>query len=294
VSFVSDITSALRVATRDMRGGARSLWLLAAGVFIGTAVVALVGTTSQSLIDGARRGALETVGGDLSLRLSHRPPTLEQLTVIEREGTVSVATELRPMAHAYRNDAAGGQSVLVELKGIDGNYPLYGAAQTAPAFDFHQGLARKDGIYGAVADRALFDLLNLELGDAVRIGGLRYQLRGVLLVEPGRAFRAFTLGPRIIVSNESLPATGLVDDGAEVYHYTHVKLPAGANGPAEAKTALTLIDQAHPQAGWRMVNAHQGIPGVERTLAMAQVLLLFIGLGVMLVGGGGILLINPC
>lgn len=288
MSLFSDLTSALRVAMRDMRGGARSLWLLAAGVFIGTAVVALVGTTSQSLIDGARQGALETVGGDLSLRLSHRPPTPEELSVIEREGSVSVATELRPMAHAFGPGKERGRSVLVELKGIDENYPLYGTAQTSPTFKFHQQLARKDGIYGAVADGALFDLLNLEPGDGVRIGGVRYQLRSVLLVEPGRAFRAFTLGPRIIVLSESLPATGLVDEGAEVYHYTHVKLPAGSNGPAEAKAALARIDQAHPQAGWRMVNAHQGIPGVERTLAMAQVLLLFIGLGVMLVGGGGI------
>jgi len=288
VSHFSDLTSALRVAMRDMRGGARSLWLLTAGVFIGTAVVALVGTTSQSLIDGARRGALETVGGDLSLRLTHRPPSLDELAVIEREGTVSIATELRPMAHAFRNDRERGRSVLVELKGIDGNYPLYGTVRISPAFGLQQGLARKGGHYGAVADKALYDLLGLEPGDMVRIGGVRYQLRGVLLSEPGRAFRAFTLGPRIIVLSESLPATGLIDEGAEVYHYTHVKLPAGANGRAEAIAALTRIDRIHPRSGWRMVNAHEGIPGVERTLAMAQVLLLFIGLGVMLVGGGGI------
>jgi putative ABC transport system permease protein len=37
-----------------------------------------------------------------------------------------------------------------------------------------------------------------------------------------------------------------------------------------------------------MVNAHDGVPGVERTLAIAHVLLLFIGLGVMFVGGAGI------
>jgi len=250
--------------------------------------VALVGTTSQSLIDGARRGALETVGGDLSLRLTHRPPGQAELAVIGREGTISIATELRPMAHALATGEKRAPSALVELKGIDRNYPLYGTAQTKPAFDLASGLARHNGVFGAVADQALFDVLGLKRGDGVRIGGVRYQLRGVLVVEPGRAFRAFTLGPRIIVLRERLPATGLVDEGAEVYHYTHVKLPAGANGRAEAIAALARIDQAHPKSGWRMVNAHDGIPGVERTLAIAQVLLLFIGLGVMLVGGAGI------
>jgi len=110
---------ALRIAVRDMRGRARSLWLLAAGVFIGTAAVALVGAVSQSLIDSARRGALETVGGDLSLRLSHRPPSDAELAVIGREGDISVATELRPVARALGTDNEQGASALVELKGVD-------------------------------------------------------------------------------------------------------------------------------------------------------------------------------
>jgi putative ABC transport system permease protein len=74
MAFFNDIAIATRIAARDMRGGARSLWLLVAGVCVGAAAVALVGATSQSLIDGARQGALESVGGDLSLRLFHRPP----------------------------------------------------------------------------------------------------------------------------------------------------------------------------------------------------------------------------
>ncbi len=288
MSLYSDTRIALRIAARDLRGGARSLWLLVAGAFIGAAAVALVGAILQSLMDGARRGALETVGGDLSLRLSHRPPSEPELAVIGREGAVGVTTELRPMARALDADNEPGASVLVELKGVGPIYPLYGAVETQPAFNLHQGLERKDGVFGAVADPALFDALNLKPGDSVRIGAARYRLRGVLLAEPDRAFRAFTLGPRIIVSNESLPATGLIHEGAEVYYYTRVKLPPGSNGQAEAKAALARIDRAFPQSGWRMVNAHDGAPGVERTLSMAQVLLQFIGLGVMLVGGAGI------
>ena len=279
---------ALRIAVRDMRGRARSLWLLAVGVFIGTAAVALVGATSQSLMDGARQGALETVGGDLSLRLTHRPPSKAEFAVIGREGEVTISTELRPMARAPGTGQGQGASVLVELKGVDPNYPLYGTVELKSGADLSRRLEPNGDVYGAVADPALFDALNLVPGDSVRIGGARYQLRDVLVSEPDRALRAFTLGPRLIVLNESLPATGLVKKGAEIYYYSRVKLPASANRQAEAKAALARIDQAFPQSGWRMVNAHDGVPGVERTLSMAQVLLLFIGLGVMLVGGAGI------
>jgi len=279
---------AMRIAARDMRGRARSLWLLAAGVFIGTAAVALVATTSQSLIDGARQGALESVGGDLSLRLTHRPPNRDELAAMAREGEVGMVTELRAMAGAGSRDAAPGRAVLVELKGVGPDYPLYGTLKTRPALDPAVGFGRDGGRYGAVADAALFEALGLEPGDDLLIGGVRYRLRGELLFEPDRAFRAFTLGPRVIVANESLPATGLVAAGAEIYHYARIKLPAGAGGRDAARAALARIDRAFPQSGWRLVNAHDGVPGVERTLAMAQVLVLFIGLGVMLVGGAGI------
>jgi putative ABC transport system permease protein len=288
VTLFNDIALAARIAARDMRGGARGLWLLVAGVFLGTAAVALVGATSQSIADGARRGALESVGGDLSLRLFYRPPSEAELAIIRREGDVSITAELRPMVRAVRNGHADGAPLLVELKGVDRAYPLYGAVETLPPLNLYQSLNEHGGVYGAVADPALFDALDLEPGDRVQIGDVRYQLRGTLVVEPDRAFRAFTLGPRIMVSSESFPATIATREPTEIYYYTRVRLAPKSAGRTEAKAALSRIDQAFPQSGWRMVNAHDGVPGVGRTLAMAHALLLVIGLGVMLVGGAGI------
>jgi len=285
---IENIALAARIAARDMRGGARALWLLVAGVFIGSAAVALVGATSQSLIDGARKGALVSVGGDISLRLFHRPPSEAELAIVGRKGDLSISAELRPMVRAIKNGQAVGTPLLVELKGIDDAYPLYGAVDILPASNLHQMLDRQDGVYGAVADPALFDALGLNPGDAVQIGDARYRLRGTLVSEPDRAFRAFTLGPRLMVLGESLAATGVAGAGAEAYFYTRLKLPASARAAEDAKAALAQIDQAFPNSGWRMVNAHDGVPGVERTLAMAHAVLLFIGLGVMLVGGAGI------
>jgi len=288
MALFNTISMAARIAARDMRGGARSLWLLVAGVFLGTAVVALVGTASQSITDGARRGALESVGGDLSLRLNYRPPSEAELAIIRREGDVSITAELRPMVRAIRNGRPDGAPLLTELKGVDQAYPLYGTLETVPSFNLYQSLDQHGGIYGAVADQALFDALDLEPGDNVQIGDTQYQLRGTLVVEPDRAFRAFTLGPRLMVLSESFLATGSLGEQSDAYFYTRVRLPTKSTVRADAKAALARIDQAFPQSGWRMVNAHNGVPGVERTLAMAHALLLFIGLGVMLVGGAGI------
>ncbi|MDH5188068.1 MAG: hypothetical protein OEW37_03820 [Rhodospirillaceae bacterium] len=288
MSFVNNIKLAAKIAARDMRGGAGGLWLLIAGVIIGTAAVAAVGATTQSLMDGARHGGLESVGGDLSLRLFHRPPSEEELAAIRREGDVSISAELRPMVRAVKNGLVGEKPLLVELKGIDHAYPLYGTVETLPKLNLYQTLSQQGSVYGAVADPTLFSAMGLKLGDSIQIGKTHYQLRATLITEPDRAFRAFTLGPRIMVLSESLGATGAINEGAEVYFYTRVKLPPQANGLVDARGAMSRIENTFPGSGWRMVNAHDGVPGMERTLAMAHVLLLFIGLGVMLVGGAGI------
>ena len=268
----------MSIARRDLRGGlsgrARTLGLLVAGVLVGVAAVALVGASSQSLRDGARQGGLEAVGGDLSLRLFHRAPTADELSAIAAEGKASVTAELRPMVQV------GAKGLLIELKGVDPAYPLFGQVVTEPANTLTDLLQDR----GAVADAAVFDDLGLSLGDEIVIGANSYTLRAKLLAEPDRAFRAFSLGPRVMVALGSLPSTGLVTPGAEVYYYTRVKLAA----QADAGKALGRIDERFPQSGWRMVNAHEGVPGIERTLAMVHVLLLFLGLGVMLVGGAGI------
>lgn len=277
-SLFQDLILAFHIARRDLRGALKARWrtftLLISGVLIGVAAIALVGASTQMLRDGANQGALEAVGGDLSFRLFHRAPTPQEFAAISAHGETTLTAELRPMVRvASRSD-------LVELKGIDGAYPLYGALKTVPSLPVQDLLEDN----GALADQALFDELQLDVGDWISIGRARFQLRAKLTGEPDRAFRAFTLGPRVMVHIDALEETGLVEPGAEVYYYTRVKLTKGADGAAVQKQ----IENQFPNSGWRMVNAQEGVPGLSRTLSIAHVLLLFIGLGVMLVGGAGI------
>jgi len=274
-----DLRLSLMLAGRDMRGGMRALGLLVAGVFIGVAAVALVGAASSSLRDGANGGALEGIGGDISLRLFHSPPTPQHLSFLKAQGDVSVTAELKPMARSAKGDAQ-----LIELKGVDGAYPLYGQVELSSGQDLGERLSLQNGHYGAVVDAALLDALGLQLGDALQVGAQTYQVRGLISLEPDRAFRAFSLGPRVMVDLSSLHGTGLVGAGAEVYYYSHLKLASDK----EAAAVLSRIDKAFPDAGWRMVKAEDGVPGVERSLAFAHVVLLFMGLGILLIGGAGI------
>ena len=129
-----------------MRGDLKALRLLVSSVLIGVSAVAIVGTISESLKKNAHLRALQTVGGDLSFRLFHRPPSKIELSSISKNGTVSITTELRPMARAY-NKNKEPRSMMVELKGIDDQYPLYGKLKTDPKHKLLKLLDQIEGLH---------------------------------------------------------------------------------------------------------------------------------------------------
>ena len=58
-----------------------------------------------------------------------------------------------------------------------------------------------------------------------RIGELSYEVRGTILREPDRAAQVFTLGPRVLVHMDSLPATGLEQPGSLISYHYRIDLP---------------------------------------------------------------------
>ncbi|MBP2230942.1 putative ABC transport system permease protein [Azospirillum agricola] len=271
---------ALRLAWRDLRGGTAGLWIVVLGVALGTAMMAAVGSLGGAVLDGMQASAREAVGGDLSVRLFHAPATPEQRAFLEAAGTVSETAELRPAA----GTVSGSARILVELKAVDGAYPLVGAATVSGAASLAAAVAHRDGFWGAAVSADLLDALRLGIGDRLRIGVGEVVIRAVLGHEPDRAFRAFSLGPRVVVARPALAATGLAGPGAPVYWYYRLLLPEkGRSG-----TVLRDLERRFPDAGWRIVDAAHGIPGVDRTVQLARTLLLLGALSITLVGGVGI------
>jgi putative ABC transport system permease protein len=260
----------LRLARRDLRGAIAGFRLLIAGIALGTFAIATIGLLAAALLGGMRDTTRLAIGGDLSFRLYHHPPTQAHRAAFAQEGDVSLTAELRPLAHHK------GRSALVELKAIDSAYPLTGTRPDA--------LAPRNGVWGAAIAPALLEALGAQRGDTITIANRPFQLRALIESEPDRALRAFTLGPRIIVALPSLDGTDLLAPGAQTYWYTRLRLPEGS----DSTTTATSLARAFPDAGWRIVDAAQGIPGVERSTAFVASLLGLVAMGILLIGGIGI------
>jgi putative ABC transport system permease protein len=276
---MSQLGLAWRLAKRELRGGLKGFGVLLACLCLGVAVIAGVGSLGASIDAGLNGDARALLGGDVEFSLAQRPASNTESAFLAAQGRLSRAARLRAMAIA---DGGAARS-LIELKAVDRAYPLYGGVTLDPPTSLDAALAEHDGAWGAVVAPALLDRLGLKLGDAIRIGGARFILRATLAHEPD-SISGYELGPRVMVSQDALAATGLLAPGSLVAYAYRLRLPPGED-------AATVIDGAKtkfPEAGWRIRSFADAAPNLQELLDRVTVFLTLVGLTTLLVGGVGI------
>jgi putative ABC transport system permease protein len=149
-------------------------------------------------------------------------------------------------------------------------------------------LAEQNGAFGAAADSTLLARLDLKLGDRVTIGNATFQIRSIVGAEPDKLAGSVGFGPRFLVSEAGLRATGLLLPGSLVRWIYRVKLPANA---ADDRAAAALVNDARtalPEAGWEIRSRGNASPQLERTINRFTQFLTLVGLAALLVGGVGV------
>ena len=275
------LPQAWRLARRELRGGLRGFGVFLACLFLGVFAIAGIGSFSAAARQGLLNDARALLGGDLEVHVAPIPLSGAQLQYLGQAGEVSTVLTLRTMARAVANE----NRTLVEVKAVDGAYPLYGSVASDPPRPLAGALAAdRHGEYGALAEAALLQRLQLQVGDEIKVGDIRLRLAGVLTREPDRTLRGFSLGPRLLVSRAALAASGLLVPGSLVNYAYRLRLPAGSS--AEAFKAR--LQAAFPGAGWRLHVWREAAPRVRRILDRLSVNLTLVGLCALLIGGVGV------
>jgi putative ABC transport system permease protein len=274
---------ALRYALRELRGGLRGFYVFIACIALGVMAIAGVGSVAASLSEGLTREGRTLLGGDVAFSLIQREAKPEEIAFLRARGQLSVAAALRVMARS-----SDGKLALVELKAVDGNYPMLGELTLDPKMPMADLLAERDGAFGAAVDSTLLARLDLKLGDRITIGNASYQIRSAVGAEPDKLAGNVGLGPRVLVSEASLRATGLLQPGSLVRWIYRLKLPDNA---ADERAATQLIESARsalPEAGWEIRSRGNASPQLERTINRFTQFLTLVGLAALLVGGVGV------
>ncbi len=179
--------------------------------------------------DLAIKGSWEQNKEDLDIQKKVLPVETEFLFIKELHGMVkfnSPSTGTKPA------------SLITELKAVSltgPQYPLYGEFKSKPEKPLANLLVND----GAVVEPSFLIKTGLKQGDSFSLGKAKLRINGVVLSEPDRITRAFSIGPRVFISRASLNESGLVQPGSRVKHRTLIRLPSSI----ELEKALVLLER---------------------------------------------------
>jgi len=274
---------ALRLAARELRGGLRGFYVFIACIALGVMAIAGVSSLASGLAEGLAREGRVILGGDLAFTLSLREAKTDERAFLERRGLVSVAATMRGMARA-----PDGRTALVEVKAVDAGYPLYGSVALDPQQPLPQALAYRDGAFGAAVDPALLARLDLKPGAPITLGSAAVEIRSLLSSEPDKLAAGLGFGPRLLISEQALRASGLLQPGSVVRWHYRLRLPNN-DASDKAMGAVTAAAQAQlPEAGWEVRSRTNASPSLEQNLERFTQYLTLVGLTALLVGGVGV------
>jgi putative ABC transport system permease protein len=273
----------LRLAARDLRGGLRGFYVFILCIALGVMAIAGVGSVAASLTDGIAREGRVILGGDVAFSLIPREASVAEHEFLEQQGRLSVAATFRAMARGE-----DGRSALVEIKAVDGAYPLYGAVRLDPDQPLATVLEQRGGAFGAAADPALLARLDLAPGAGIKVGQATIEIRAALAAEPDKIAGGIGFGPRLLISQDALRATGLVQPGSLVRWHYRLALPQGDMSEANVNSVVAAAATAFPDAGWDIRTRTKASPSLEQDVERFTQYLTLVGLTALLVGGVGV------
>ncbi|MEO0543459.1 MAG: ABC transporter permease [Pseudomonadota bacterium] len=280
-----NLALAWRFAAREIRGGFSGFYVFLACIALGTAAIGGVNAVSQAITQGIQQEGQSILGGDLRFELVQRDATDEELSSLRAIGDVAIMANTRSMARLEdQSDQA-----LVEIKAVPDAYPLYGSFETSPADAVQQIHSEPSASenWKVVVQPLLLERLGLSLGDAVLIGNSAYTIAGTILVEPDQLSDGIGLAPRVIMSNDALQASGLIQPGSLVERVYKLRAPENTSD-AQLRFAVDQLNETHPQAGWSVRSRTNAAPALSANIERFAQFLTLVGLTALVTGGVGV------
>ncbi len=285
----------LRMALRETRAAWRHFLYFFVCIALGVGALVSVSLFAANVEQAVTKEARGLLGGDIEVRLSRAlsPQGLAVLRSLENRGITTIhVSELVGMASARHPPASptGLSTQLIELKAVETGYPYYGVVKVEPPYPLADLLAPRAGqvpdqpVHGAVVQESLLIRMGLSVGNRLRIGQAEFVIMGVLRKEPDRVASLFSLGPRVMISQQGLAASELIKPGSRVRERYLLRVPGSADPDH------LLYELRGRLAGERArVMAYQDAqPQLRRFMDQLTRYLGLIGLTALFVGGIGV------
>ena len=273
----------LRMAYRELRSSWRRLAFFFVCVAIGVAAIVALRSLTQNVRVALATEARTLLAGDVSLRTDRPWPdtvwpaldrSLEESGPALRTETVDIVT----MARLADTDSA--RTKVVELRGVQAGFPFYGrfelASGRAYAFDLLRG-------EGALVAPELLTQLGLRVGDQLLIGDVAFEIRDVILAEPGRSLGAFSFGPRVLVEHAAVERAGLLTFASRATRQMLLRVDERAIEPLVERLREDLQETFIRVGSYRRTGNR-----IQRNLERTESYLSLIGFVIVVLGGIGV------
>ena len=312
MTFFQLLRLIVSLTRRELRDGVAGFKIFLISLLLGVGTIALVGAFNADIRASIQQEARNLLGADLVAERIHqradpdlraqweawteRDPLTSTSTSASTSGEISppvVPARFAEMATmrslAYRLDRQ--HKVLIDLKAVTPSaYPLAGTLVYTPAEAALPELLAPDaaGLYGVVVEASLLELLDLTLGDQIRIGTAAYRLVARLEQEPDRTISALG-GPRVLMSLEGLEHAGLIQFGSLIdWRYLFLLDEDPARAEAGLPEFQAFAEPAFEAAGFFTRTVGDTAQDNANLFGRLGFFLILSGLSALLVGGVGI------
>ncbi|EJF93140.1 ABC transporter permease [Bartonella tamiae] len=282
MTVLNEMILALRFALREMRAGLKGFYIFLACIALGVGAIGGVNGISRSVGEEMTRQGQALLAGDIRFRLVQRPANDNETTFMQAIGQVSQSTHLRSMARRIDTN----DQTMVELKAVDTLYPLYGTLKTTPQLNTKKLFAKKGDSFGTVAPKLLLNQLQLNIGDTINVGDLKLTITAILDEEPDLLSEGFLLGPRLMISQEALMASNLIQPGSLHTYFYRIYAPQLSD--TELAVLKEKAQNNFIEMGLSIRTRDNAAPGLSKNIERFTQFLTLIGLTALIVGGVGV------
>ncbi len=206
----------LLMAWRDSRRNRLKLLLFVLSIVFGLSALIAIRGFRTNVEESIHAQSKELLGADVEFR-SRNGFTDDAKEYIESFGGIR-SDEIRFSSMVLFDDDKGSR--LVQVRAIEPVYPFYGKIITRPAT---AGKQMFEGDF-ALVDESLIHQYGLKLGDRIKLGNTFLNILGILDRVPGENAVLGFIAPRIYISKELLPQTGLLEFGSRSNWRVYLKL----------------------------------------------------------------------
>ena len=261
---VNTLKLALRLLRRDWRAG--ELRVLAAALLLAVASVGTVGFFTDRVKTGLASQANLLLGGDLMVS-GDRPLPAALADGARSRGLVTTdVIRFNSMVQSGR-PTADANAILTDVKAVGAGYPLRGSILLSDPANSDGVAATRIPARGEVwPDVRLAQRLGLKINDTLVVGESTLKVGAIVQQEPEVAGVVFSLGPKLLLNIDDVPATNLLQPGNRATWRMLVADRSGSGGVAAFNT--WLAKELKP--GQRVESVRDLRPEVRQTLDRAE------------------------